>query len=161
MLSENKWVFVWLLAVSLGMLALNDFFNWWLLPDLVLLLLMQWFLRVPMPSLWWAVLPMSLLLDFSAQMAMGFYALLYAGVGLAVIPLAPLWLRSSWIERLVLVALVSLGYVVVRALLAYALTGIPAPVGWYIPVVLQVVCWPLVRWVVLVFGGAVDKAQTS
>lgn len=145
---SNKFVFVLFLLAIIVMQALDYFFNWWLLPDLLVLMLLQLVFIVPSPSIWRFLLPLSLLMDISAQMFLGFYGLLYGLSVLMLLPLTKFWLQGSALEQLLLVVVFSLVFVVSKYLLAYLLTASPAPSGWYWPVLTQVMCWPLLRGIV-------------
>ncbi len=142
----SNWRVCLLLTLALVlMLGMNYFFNWWLIPDIFLLILLQWFLLAPIPAIWRFALPLSLLMDFAGQIFLGFHGLMYALVALTVMPLSMFWSRASVLEQFIILVLISLGYIVVRALLIFALTDIPASSGWYWPIISQLAIWPFLQ----------------
>lgn len=112
------------------MLAADFFFAWFKLPDAVLAGVLYWFVLCPAQPLWRWVLPVSLLMDVAADVPLGFHALLYTLAALAVLPLLDIWRSSAPVVAVFIVIGVALLLQILRCLLHFFLSGIPAPSGW-------------------------------
>lgn len=140
-----------MLGLGLGwavMMLMDGFMAWFAVPDLVLLWWLAIFFQPQVLPLWRKVLPFSLLLDVSAAVPLGFYAMYYSLLALMLLP-AQRWARWRTLGQVWLLAgLAMCVAVLLRALLLYMVLGLATPTGWGVGVALQIVCWPLVvMWV--------------
>lgn len=134
------------------LLSLAAFFRpWLLLPDIIAMALLYLFYYQPQLPLWRAFLPVSLLMDLSAQVSLGFHGLLYALAALIVFPLHSYWRTVSVFEQLLGVLFLGVGLTVLKFLLLYVLEGVPAPSGWLWCIAAQLLAWPLMRMLSLIF----------
>lgn len=76
-------LFVLLWALMVG----ADFYaSWFVLPDVVVIVALYFFLFVPQLPLWRWLLPVSLLMDVASTAPFGFHALFYALAALMSLP---------------------------------------------------------------------------
>ena len=144
------------------LLTVGAYFRpWLLLPDITVMVLLYLFYYQPRLPLWRAFLPISFLLDLSAQVSIGFHGVLYGLTALLIFPLHTYWRTVSVFEQLLGVIFLGAGFIVLKFLLLYIVEGIPAPAGWLWCFLLQLAAWPLMRMLSLIFmqyyGGRVRR----
>lgn len=134
---------------------------WLLLPDLLLMALLYLFYYQPQLPLWRAFLPISLLLDLSAQLPLGFHGVFYGLAALLVFPLRDYWRRVSVFEQLLALSFLTLLLTVLKFLLLYWVVGIPAPAAWLWCLLGQLAAWPVMRmislWFMSNYGGRAQR----
>lgn len=137
------------------MVILSYFQPWLLLPDITMISMVYFYYFSPKAPLWRCLFPLTILMDMSANVCLGFHGVLYALTALVVFPLRPYWQMTSLFEQLFAVIFFALGYIVVKFLMLYVVEGIPAPNGWLWTVVMLLVVWPLMRgltgWLVFTY----------
>lgn len=128
------------------MLAADFFFAWFKLPDAVLAGVLYWFVLFPEQPLWRWVLPVSVLMDVAADVPLGFHALFYTLAILAILPVLDFWRSSAPVVALTLVVVMALLLQILRCLLHFFLSGIPAPSGWWLTGFWQAAVFLPVHW---------------
>lgn len=144
-------LFAYFFCCWLALIAGAFFHAWLLLPDIVLMVLLYLFYCQPQLPLWRTCLPITLLLDLSAQVSIGFHGFLYGLTALMILPLHHYWRTVSVFEQLLGVLFLGAGFVVLKFLLLYILEGIPAPAGWLWSFIWQLLAWFVMRVVSLFF----------
>ncbi|MBV7433466.1 hypothetical protein KRX19_00345 [Cardiobacteriaceae bacterium TAE3-ERU3] len=137
-----------LLLAWLVMMVLSFYASWLLLPDIMLLVLLATQLYRPAQINWLAVLPFALLADVAAAVPLGFHGMYYALVLFLLVPVGMIWKLVSTAAQFSLVVVIAAGVVLFKWLMTYILTGEPAASGWWLTVLGEVVCWPVVLWLV-------------
>lgn len=127
------------------MLMGDWFLPWFIVPDTVLLVWIALIVTFESVPLWPALLAVSLLMDLSAEVGLGFHALAYGVCALPVLLAAPQMRLASGVEQLVLLAVFSALAAIVKGVVLYVVEGIPMPPGWVLAVGVQMMLWPFAR----------------
>ena len=134
-----------LLAAWFIMLMMDWFFPWFILPDTVLLMWIALLMAFNAAPLWPALLAVSLLMDLSANVGLGFHALAYGICALPVLLTMQQMRLASGVEQLIMIALFSALAAIAKGILLYVGEGIPMPSGWVLAVGVQMMLWPFAR----------------
>ncbi|MDO4642813.1 MAG: rod shape-determining protein MreD [Cardiobacteriaceae bacterium] len=128
------------------MLVMDFYVPWFVLPDVIVIVVLYVFLFVPQLPLWRWVLPISLLMDVASDSPFGFHALFYTLAALMSLPFPKIWRMVAPIVGVFVLCLLAIVLQILRCLLLFLWQGIPASPGWMWGALFSLLLLPLLRW---------------